>query len=639
MNYILVDCFDTLFHRYDSNECTLFMWAKEMSFLLNNIISSNYLYRTRKHVERNLIKQLGIENPAYEVLMENVYDCLPQVHSIIDKVTFVKDSYDLDCIAESRQLYLDEDTVELLKRKKNAGNSINLVSDFYLPRSFFEDLLQKHSIRNMFDELFISSDIGLRKSTGNLYKYIIDFYSSLPQTFLMIGDDSYSDGVMAEKHGIKVFQRSWDKTICPRINEKKLEKKIKEELEIDSEKEFFKGFCSAILLFCERLYDSVSSTDCKTLLFCSREGQFLKRIFDYYQNELYLKKRFATEYLYISRRATLLPSLGDFQTETFERIFRQYNEISVTDFLLSVGFSSDEINKFDIPLNKIIHVSSVNDDLRELRGCSDLLSLYDEKRTIQKRLIQEYIREKNNGETNLYLVDIGWKGTIQDNLFFALDGNYCITGYYFGTYGYTSWNGNQKIGLMFDENVDMQFNGIFTHNHIKLETVLAADHYPVKGYDVDNGHICICFDEKGGYKLLRIIKPYQEELETVIHRVIALIKNSPYRIRDMETFFECMYLKFQCIEMPKYREVMEKLIQSNPENFGNISGRQEKVPQNYTGIHRRISRKFLYSNAAYITLKQHGLSILYPLASTYCHAVYCLKYLQYYRQKKENENY
>lgn len=39
MKYILVDCFDTIFHRKESNECTLYDWAREMSNFIDNKVS------------------------------------------------------------------------------------------------------------------------------------------------------------------------------------------------------------------------------------------------------------------------------------------------------------------------------------------------------------------------------------------------------------------------------------------------------------------------------------------------------------------------------------------------------------------------------------------------------------------------
>lgn len=48
-------------------------------------------------------------------------------------------------------------------------------------------------IRDYFSKIFISSEIGLRKSSGNLYEYVINELSCKPINLLMIGDNIYSD--------------------------------------------------------------------------------------------------------------------------------------------------------------------------------------------------------------------------------------------------------------------------------------------------------------------------------------------------------------------------------------------------------------------------------------------------------------
>ena len=81
------------------------------------------------------------------------------------------------------------------------------------------------------------------------------------------------------------------------------------------------------------------------VLFCSREGQLLKELFDLYQSTFLHKNKIQTYYFYVSRRSTLIPSLTNPDVEDFDIIFRQYKKISLENFLLNLNFSDEEIKQ------------------------------------------------------------------------------------------------------------------------------------------------------------------------------------------------------------------------------------------------------------------------------------------------------
>ena len=68
------------------------------------------------------------------------------------------------------------------------------------------------------------------------------------------------------------------------------------------------------------------------VLFCSREGQLLKKLFDLYQSTFLHKNKIQTYYFYVSRRSTLIPSLTNPDVEDFDIIFRQYKKIKFRKF-------------------------------------------------------------------------------------------------------------------------------------------------------------------------------------------------------------------------------------------------------------------------------------------------------------------
>ena len=64
-------------------------------------------------------------------------------------------------------------------------------------------LLLKQAGYGSFDEIFVSSECGLRKITGHLYEYVADKTGAEPGEILHIGDNKGSDIEDAEKAGLR----------------------------------------------------------------------------------------------------------------------------------------------------------------------------------------------------------------------------------------------------------------------------------------------------------------------------------------------------------------------------------------------------------------------------------------------------
>lgn len=139
----------------------------------------------------------------------------------------------------------------------------------------------------------------------------------------------------------------------------------------------------------DNLYKEATARGCRHLLFCSREGQKLKEMFDYYQSTFYCETLISTDYFFVSRRATLLPSLDCVTKEDFNHIFRQYNELVIKDFLYSIGFSFAEIDalskKIQFDKDTIISTPNKCEFLVNLVHNEIFVAEYEKKRIEQKK--------------------------------------------------------------------------------------------------------------------------------------------------------------------------------------------------------------------------------------------------------------
>ena len=259
-------------------------------------------------------------------------------------------------------------------------------------------------------------------------------------------------------------------------------------------------------------------------------------LFEIYQNRV--GGNIKSHYLEVSRRSTLLPSLVSLANENFENLFRQYRCISLLEFLSSLGLEAQ--------VGDIAHELSLSDGTeaqREddfptshtfaaLKSLPLFQELYELERTSRRSAFINYLLELSGGTlpVRLVVVDVGWKGTIQDNLYAMLcrnadTGVHGITGYYVGLVGTgAAGTRNDKHGLLFSsvDKSSAKFR-VFNENRALFEVVLAADHGSIVSYEttsVGRAHaIRGDFDE--GEMLAREVFPVQRQLFANFERLLV----------------------------------------------------------------------------------------------------------------------
>ena len=261
----------------------------------------------------------------------------------------------------------------------------------------------------------------------------------------------------------------------------------------------FLELADSLHLWMERLYRRLNDEKVDRVYFLSREGQPLKRMFEAYGASV--GSRINTSYLEVSRRATLLPSLKALHSETFETLFRQYRAISLLEFLSSLGLE-DRLNSLELSLSLNNGESRMRMDdfpnsqiFAALRGNAEFKHLYETRRIAQRDVLINYLRDLSGGTlpSTMVVVDVGWKGTIQDNLhaMLCVDEDRVIEkikGFYIGLVAAGSESPtNTKEGLLFSYiGGGTQGFHVFNENKSLFEVILAADHGSVVGYEYDH---------------------------------------------------------------------------------------------------------------------------------------------------------
>ena len=199
--YISFDIFDTLLLRpFFSPEDMFSMLDKKFEELYRANISFSKL---RIDGEERAREYVLSRNPSFEdVTIEEIYEHIKEFYKIPGIV--VKQMMEEELRLELEFCQAREATKEIYNLAKILNKKIIIISDMYLDSKFIEKLLHKNGY-DTYKNLYVSSDMRLTKSTGSLYKYVLDDLKINPKSILHIGDNWNSDINNAKQYGINTF--------------------------------------------------------------------------------------------------------------------------------------------------------------------------------------------------------------------------------------------------------------------------------------------------------------------------------------------------------------------------------------------------------------------------------------------------
>lgn len=495
MKYIFVDCFDTILKRTVSPEKVKIVWAEKVSEYVS--LSVDVLYRLFVAAEQALVlKNKNDRESEWEISelfqlvkerieIYNLADSLPESFVDICLSCYEKVELDLLCVNKSIEK-------RIRKLKANKDTMVFLVSDFYCGKEYLVKWFRVLGIEDLFDDFFVSCDYNMTKRKGSMYEFIIKKFSIYsPSDITMIGDNKYSDYKIPKQMGINTI-RVYNKSECFSIvKEKDYSAYCKQYLDIFNEDNGFSNYSFELFLFIERLVDNLLKRNENAVYFLSREGEFLKKLFDFYTRGKNLNIK--SYYFYASRNSLLLANLKIDDLSTYKFISNEINDICIYDFLKTLQFSDENINTIEhnVGLDFKKRISSFFSSPEITTVLSDRTYREDLNTRISKAKngLWSYLSSINvSKETKqICIVDVGWKGTMQDILWDFFEGNVFISGYYIGVKPNAVVNKrNIKYGLLFS-NIPVSMNSqekIFAYGYWNYEQVLRATHPRVIGYSL-----------------------------------------------------------------------------------------------------------------------------------------------------------
>jgi FMN phosphatase YigB (HAD superfamily) len=399
--------------------------------------------------------------------------------------------------------------VVMLRAARGRGRKINYVSDIYLPDAVIASMLSKVKLLEPGDGIFVSGGRGVKKSTGSLFRVVLDELGIRPNQMVHVGDYLWSDYLVPRfKCGIRslvvrtardnIYEKLWgDGCRCQFCSSIAGASRAARVAQINAgsvdKHSLYNIGCNVIgpivAVFILWTLQQAKLSGVRRLYFLSRDGDIMLEA----ARHIAASSGYDIEqrYLQVSRTSVFpalagLANVGPPHEWVMEdnivltlRILADRLKVDVSslrDRLADAGWQTKEV---DAPLAQDA-VERVN---QALKTDPALREMVRESGLEAHRALSGYLEQEGLFDgTPSALVDLGWHGTIQDVIHACYKdrlGSSGIPGYYFGV-DRPGHDGCRKKGFFFEGT-----DAADKHRHlfrVLLEVMCSAPHGMVHHY-------------------------------------------------------------------------------------------------------------------------------------------------------------
>ncbi|MBP5444480.1 MAG: HAD family hydrolase [Treponema sp.] len=202
---IFVDCFNTLIFRKSTDSEIIKAWDMELSQKFN--IPAKKIYRSYKNINFRLcfskFFREGALIESFETVIKKMIMKFQEKYPSLNSDEFKNFALEIYIKKESMVHFVKEDFIVFLRKQKEEGKKIFIVSDFYCTSSVISTWLESLGIDDLFTQVFSSCDYNKEKATGKLYRFLLGELKVNPNNIIMLGDNLWSDVFMARYNKLK----------------------------------------------------------------------------------------------------------------------------------------------------------------------------------------------------------------------------------------------------------------------------------------------------------------------------------------------------------------------------------------------------------------------------------------------------
>jgi predicted HAD superfamily hydrolase len=468
------DIFDTvLIRNIEPPNLIKQLAAKYLSerFSENNInIASSVILKNRRSIEIELQNKAFKNGNDRECVLEDVVrELLKRLDT--SKTLDYKIFIDYELKLEISATCAMPGILNILRNIKLSKKRIIGITETYLSKIQINRILEYHGLRKYFDELYVSSDIGLSKNTGNLFRYVIKKENV---NIIHVGDNYIQDNRIPARLGIKTY---WlhDKAELKRKSKlRKLQNKLDrmkyvnavimrnhEENRNTLYEIGYNILGPALTIYIHNLAEQSQKDKIQRMYFIARDGYILKKIYDIVRSNIYKDNLPQSKYMCISRLSVRLASLQNFGINEINAcLIRDHLKyITLRNLFNSYGLEPSEFveiaNKYGIELSYSIYHPE-----QDSRLCAFLYNHEFQckimRRSLEaKNILREYLLNIGFiGSGNVAFIDAQGTGVSQmllEQAFHDDKGYPFVHGYYFGlTNNGSNLNSPNINGIIFD---------------------------------------------------------------------------------------------------------------------------------------------------------------------------------------------
>lgn len=301
------------------------------------------------------------------------------------------------------------ENVHVVASLVDQGKQCCVVTDMYLPLCFLRRIVREHVAHGV--DIFASSSLGTTKHSGNSYKRVAEHYGLDFSEIQHIGDNRYSDCIVPQRLGMAVY-RTPDRSV--RDASSTLFEYFAPHDDFKNNTLAKLGYSlvgPACVAFAKFIKDDVERRGIDKVFFLARDTYLIKEAFDQLAPE-------ATScYLRLSRRALYVPAFSFHAND--ERLFQ--GRISGREFFERLDVATPEhLCDLDPCENRALFMQALKE--------SSFFQVSQE----DARVLVDYLRAQDF-IGDVALVDLGWRGTLQESLKSVLGEQCRMTGFYFGS--------------------------------------------------------------------------------------------------------------------------------------------------------------------------------------------------------------
>lgn len=467
---ITFDIWDTIIKRKCHPEEIKLHTANYIMLKYGNELKEKYkdiyeILKLRDEIEANMCKENKDAGHDDECRILEVFKKLQQEIFKEKNINISEELLREEIEQEKRCIFINPDILPIFEKYKDL--KMYCISDFYMGADSLKELLDYLKVPVKIEKIYSSADYLLNKRTGNLYKKAEEEIEIKPEEHIHVGDNQYSDIEMAKSLGIETIKTTKTEfEFSPEKNRKfGLNLSCVKKEENNAEDKLFNSgvdLAPLIYFFGYSIVEYAIKNNIDKVYYQTREGETFIKIHELIKrNNPFGVNLPECDTMEVSRMATFSASLKEFSITELLRLWSQYRIQSMKALFKTLAIDikpyKEFMGKYDINIEE--NIVEPWFDFRVQNLCAD--KQFTDKIQIELNRKREelltYFKDKKgieNDDKPLFVVDIGWRGTIHDNLCHIYT-NKMIGGYYLTLYDFYNLQpkNSYKISYLDDKNI------------------------------------------------------------------------------------------------------------------------------------------------------------------------------------------